>query len=155
MPVHSSVSEREIHKGPDVHQEEVIMRTRVLVLTLAIFVGGAWAGEWTLVKDNAKSGEKTYLDKSNIARIGPLAQIWSLTNYQRPSGVGGRKHMSEKALVEFDCETREFRKLAFNWYSLHDGEGEQVYSYRDLGTKLPVVPNSVEEAAWKIACEKK
>ena len=131
------------------------MRARFLFLTLAIFVGAAWAGEWTLIKDNAKSGEKTYLDKSNVQRIGPLTRIWSLTNYERPSGVAGRKHMSEKALVEFDCETGELRKLAFNWYSLHDGEGEQVYSYSDLGTKLPVAPNSAEEAAWKMACGKK
>jgi hypothetical protein len=131
------------------------MRTRFLVLTLAFFVGGAWAGEWTLIKENAKSGEKTYLDKSNVARMGPLAQIWSLTNYQRPSGVARKKHMSEKALVEYDCETRESRKLGFNWYSLHDGEGELVYSYRDLGNKLPVVRNSADEAAWQFACEKK
>src|SRR5215217_9723790 len=48
-------------KEPDLHQEEVIMRARFLVLTLAFFVGGAWAGEWMLIKDNAKSGEKTYL----------------------------------------------------------------------------------------------
>ena len=138
-----------------VHQEEVIMRTRFLVLALAIFYGGAWAAEWTLIKDNAKSGEKTYIDKSSIERTGSLAKISSLTNYQRPSGVGGRKHMSEKALVEYDCETHEFRKLGFNWYSGHDGEGEQIYSYRDLGTKQPIVSNSAEEVVWKIVCEKK
>ncbi|WON73859.1 surface-adhesin E family protein [Nitrosospira sp. Is2] len=131
------------------------MRTGILVLAMAIFSGSAWSAEWTLVKDNAKSGEKTYIDKSNVVRIGPLAQMSSLTNYQRPKGVAGRKHLSEKALVEFDCENREFRKLEFYWYSLHDGEGELIYSYKDLGTKLPVAPKSADEAAWKIACEKK
>jgi hypothetical protein len=131
------------------------MRAGLFVLALAIFSGGAWAADWTLIWDDTKHGVKTYVDKSDIARIGPLVQIWSLTNYQRPAGVGGRKHMSEKALVEYDCETHEFRKLGFHWYSLHDGEGELIYSYKDLGRKLPIAPKSAEEIGVKIACAKK
>jgi hypothetical protein len=131
------------------------MRTRFLVLALAIFCGGAWAADWTLIRDDKEPGEKTYVDKSTLGRTGSLARMWTLTNYHRPKGVAGRKHLSEKALVEYDCKTREFRKIEFGWYSRHDGEGELVYKDPDPGTMLPVIPNSTEEAAWRIACEQK
>jgi hypothetical protein len=131
------------------------MRAGFLVLTLAIFSGGAWAADWTLIRDDTKTGEKTYVDKGSLATMGTLARMWSLINYQRPKGVAGRKHLSEKALIEYDCKTRESRKIEFSWYSRHDGEGELVYKDPDFGTMLPVIANSAEEAAWKIACEQK
>jgi hypothetical protein len=140
---------------PDVHQEEMTMRAGFLVLTLAIFSGGAWATDWTLLRDDAKTGEKTYVDKSSIAPMGTLARMWILINYKRPKGVAGRKHLSEKALVEYDCKRHESRKIEFSWYSRHDGEGELVYKYADLGTFLPAIPNSAAENAGRIACEKK
>ena len=55
----------------------------------------------------------------------------------------------------YDCENHESRKLQFTWHSLHDGEGDLVYTYKDLGTKLAIASNSAEEAGWKIACEQK
>jgi hypothetical protein len=131
------------------------MRAGFLVLTLAIFSGGASAADWTLIRDDTKTGEKTYVDKSIVVRTGSLARMWSLTNYQRPKGVAGRKHLSEKTLVEYDCKTRESRKIEFSWYSRHDGEGELVYKNPDFGTMLPVIPNSAADTAWKIACENK
>ena len=131
------------------------MRAGLFVLALAIFSGGAWATEWTLIRDDAKSGEKAYIDKSKVIRRGSLAAMWLLTNYERPKGVARKNHMSEKALVEYDCQNHESRKLEFTWHSLHDGEGELIYSYKDLGVKLPIAPKSAEEAGWKIACAQK
>jgi hypothetical protein len=131
------------------------MRTRFLVLALAIFYCNAWAADWTLIRDDGKPGEKTYIDKNSLVRTGTLARIWMLVNYERPKGVADRKHLSEKALVEYDCKRRESRKIEFSWYSRHDGEGERVYKDPDLGTFLPAIPNSVAETAWKMACEEK
>ena len=72
-----------------------------------------------------------------------------------PRASPERAHLSEKALVEYDCENHESRKLEFTWHSLHDGEGDLVYTYKDLGTKLAIASNSAEEAGWKIVCEQK
>jgi hypothetical protein len=133
----------------------MIMRTRLLVLALAIFNGGAWAADWTLIRDDAEAGERTYVDKNSLVPVGTLERMWTLINYKRPKGVADREHLSEKARVEYDCKRRESRKIEFGWYSRHDGEGELVYRNADLGTFLPVIPNSAAETAWKIACEKK
>jgi hypothetical protein len=129
------------------------MRAVVLVLALAIFNSGAWASEWTLVRGNTEPGEKTYIDKSSLARKGTLAKMWSLVNHERPKAVAGREHLSEKSLVQYDCKTGQSRKMEFHWYSRHDGEGELIYSDRDPGTMLPMIPGSAGESAWKIACE--
>jgi hypothetical protein len=131
------------------------MRTRFLVLALAIFYCNAWAADWTLIRHDRKPSEKTYIDKNSLVRTGTMARMWTLVNYERPKGVAGRKHLSEKALVEYDCKRHESRKIEFSWYSRHDGEGELVYKYADLGTFLPAIPNSAAENAGRIACEKK
>ena len=131
------------------------MRTGVLILAGVLFSGSAWATEWTLIRDDAKSGEKAYIDKSRVMRRGSLAAMWLLTNYERPKGVARKAHLSEKALVEYDCQNHESRKLEFTWHSLHNGEGDLIYTYKDLGNKLAIASDSAEEAGWKIACEQK
>jgi hypothetical protein len=131
------------------------MRIRFLVLALAISYCNAWAADWTLIRDDRKPGEKTYIDKNSLVRTGTLARMWMLVNYERPKGIADRKRLSEKTLVEYDCKRRESRKIEFSWYSGQDGEGELVYKDPDLGTFLPAIPNSVAETAWKMACEEK
>ena len=75
---------------------EMIMRTGILVLAMAIFSGSAWSAEWILIKDDAKSGEKTYIDKNTLGRAETLAIMWSLVNHQKPKGVARRAHLSDK-----------------------------------------------------------
>ena len=90
----------------------IIVRTAVLILAGVLFSGSAWATEWTLIRDDAKSGEKAYIDKSRVIRRGSLAAMWLLTNYERPKGVARKAHLSEKALVEYDCENHDPENLS-------------------------------------------
>ena len=131
------------------------MRTGILVLAMAIFSGSAWSAEWKLIKDDAKAGEKTYIDENTLGRAETLAIMWSLVNHQKPQGVGRRAHLSEKSLIQYDCKTGQSRRVEIHWYSRHDAEGEQVYSQKEPESMLPPRPDSAREVAWKIACEKK
>jgi hypothetical protein len=131
----------------------MMMRTSILILAMAIFSGSAWSAEWILIKDDAKSGEKTYIDKNTLGRAETLAIMWSLINHQKPKGVAGRAHLSEKSLIQYDCKNHQSRRLEFQWYSSHDAEGESIYSQKEPESMLTVKPGSGREVAWKIACE--
>lgn len=138
------------------------MKHIILFLTFAIFSGSA-AAQWTLlVSDTVRTqgvdagrGMKTSVNKENISKDGDRATMWTLTDYESPVLVGGKKHFSSKSLDEYDCQNEQYRTLALYWYSRHKGEGDLVYSDLHPSSMQPIIPNSIVQAAWKIACGKK
>ena len=64
--------------------------------------------------------------------------------------------MSFKSYGEDDCKEEQRRTLAFIAYSDNMGKGEVVYnsSEPDSAPK-PIVPDSMAEALWEMACGKK
>lgn len=129
------------------------MKRFVLFSMFAIFSSSAVA-EWALVGDDIEQGVKTFVNKNNISKHGNMAKMWSAVDYESPRSADGKEQRSTISLDEYDCQNEQYRTLAFYWYSRHRGEGELVYSETIPGKMLPVVPNSVGETAWKIACGK-
>jgi len=127
------------------------MKRFILFFMFAIFSSSA-AAEWALVGDDIEQGVKTYINKNTISKNGNMAKMWSVVGYESPRSVAGKDQLSTKSLDEYDCQNEQYRTLAFYWYSHHKGDGELLYSETVPGKMLPIVPNSVGEIAWKIAC---
>ena len=129
------------------------MKRFVLFFMFAIFSSSAAAG-WALVGDDIEQGVKTFINKNTISKHGNMAKMWSAVDYESARSVDGKDQLSTISLDEYDCKNEQYRTLTFYWYSHHRGEGELIYSETVPGKMLPIVPNSVGEIAWKIACGK-
>lgn len=125
----------------------------------SIFSGGETA-EWTQVADDvvrtegvdAGRGVKIFVNKEGIKKNGDKATMWSLFNYESPMPVGSEKHFSTASLDEHDCQNKEYRTLAFSWFSHHKAKGSPIYSETTGGKMQPIISDSVAERVWKIAC---
>ncbi|HRQ05064.1 MAG TPA: hypothetical protein PK580_03775 [Nitrosomonas halophila] len=139
------------------------MQRIILSVVLAFFCGSV-AAEWTLLMSDtvrteapgtvAGRGTKVFIDKNSITREGTRATMYTLTDYESPLMVGGKRQLSTKSLDEYDCENRKYRTLAYYWYSRHQAKGDLVYDDTAPGRMLPVIDGSTIEDAWKIACGK-
>lgn len=137
------------------------MKNIILFFMFGIFSGGA-AAEWTILASDtvrtegvdAGRGFKSFIDKKTITKNGDRSTMWSLADYESPIGVGGKKQLSSKSLEEYDCQNKEFRTLAFYWFSRHQAEGDVVHSEEAPGKMQPIVKGSVTEKAWNAACGK-
>jgi hypothetical protein len=109
----------------------------------------AWAG-WKTVGESP--GARSFADPSSILRKGPVAAMWSLldfNNFQRMVEVG---YFSQKALVEYDCKQRQSRGMVVSLHAEHMGEGKVVYADESPHDWEPIVPETLGEELWKVAC---
>ncbi len=103
-----------------------------------------------------------YFDPSTIRRDGAFVTLWQLTDYKWMQGnapfgafmMGPHRFLSTKSHKEFDCVNKRVRLLASSEHSQHMGTGVQNAVAVAQGSGLPVEPDSINEALWKVACEK-
>jgi hypothetical protein len=133
----------------------------ILCFIAVIFSSSAIA-EWTQLGDEVvKSvgmdtgrGVKTFVMRDGIDKTGQWVVMWTLRDYESPVKVRGKKHFSSKSLEEYDCKNMEYKTLSFYWFSRQRAKGVVVYSETYHGDMRPIIPNSIANASWKIACGK-
>jgi hypothetical protein len=81
--------------------------------------------------------------------------MWQLYDYKTVQTVAGDSLLSFKRYNEYDCTEARTRMLAYTWFSGNMGSGHVVYSTPDEQQWEPVVPRSINQALWKVACSKK
>jgi surface-adhesin protein E len=121
-----------------------------LAIFLLLLSSAAWA-EWKSVGD--ENGAAFYADAATIVRSGSTAKQWSLLDYkafQRMVEVG---YFSQKALVEYDCAERKARGLSLSLHAEHMGEGKVIYEDTSPHEWEPVLPETITEMLWNIACK--
>jgi len=125
---------------------------------------GAWLGlalaaltttnthaKWQLVDDQRDI--LMYVDHATISRRHPMATMWTLLDYRREQAGSDKKYSSVRRQDEYDCANRRSRLLATAWFSGKMATGKLVYtSTRSNYEWHPVIPGSVSEIRWKIAC---
>ena len=121
----------------------------LLVLLLAAS-SGAWA-DWIPV---GGSDEQTaYINPTTIRRSGDRAKLWGLYDYKSAKALGKRHYLSIRAQNEYDCKEERSRSIYSTFNAENMGGGETVYVSDGVpGNWTPVVPGSVGETLWKIAC---
>lgn len=124
-----------------------------LLITLLASSGPAYA-EWVHVgtTDNGMTG---YADPDSIRRNGELVKMWSLYDFKIVQYVLGVAFLSSKGQIEYDCKEERLRGLAVAEFSGNMGKGTVVYTDSSEGTWIPVTPQGVVQALWKVACGKK
>jgi len=127
---------------------------RLLIGLILLVTTTAVGAEWT--RSGSSDSDIIYVDKATIRRIGNLVKMWDLTDYKTAQKtVDGKSFLSDKGLSEFDCKEGRKRILAFSLLSGQMGNGKVIYDNSNVRDEWePILPGSVNEISWKIACGK-
>ena len=109
--------------------------------------------DWIVYGDN---GEKKllYEDKS-LRKTGSVVKMWIMRSSIKEDNVLGKNFKSNKSYSAYDCKNETIKLLSVSFYSGEMGSGEGIftYTYSDAETQWnPIVPSSVDELTWRIAC---
>jgi hypothetical protein len=128
--------------------------TRLFLITLLVLSSGPAYAEWVKI-GTTDDGMTIYVDPDTIRQTGALVKMWYLYDYESTQTVADSSYLSTKAQDEFDCAGELHRTLAFTFFSGKMGSGQADYSNSEEHKWEPVAPRSVDQAVWKIACDKK
>jgi hypothetical protein len=97
-----------------------------------------------------------YVYPTTIRATGAKVKMWDMTEFKRgmESHAASGYYWSSKSLVEYNCEEEESRILTFSHFSEPKGQGRVLYSLEEPGKWKPIMPESMGQTLWKIACDK-
>lgn len=125
---------------------------KLLALTMTLISTSAMA-EWTKVGESSLNGGYTaYADVASIQKAGDRVKMWALFDYQTVQKTSGVEYLSERIRREYDCNQKQMRKLAYKFFSWNMEGGDLIRSYNQPQKWVPIQPDSVDEAEWKVAC---
>ncbi|WP_293009197.1 surface-adhesin E family protein [Nitrosomonas sp.] len=125
---------------------------KLLALAMILISTNAMA-EWTKVgESDLRGGFTAYADLTSISKVGDRAKMWALFDYQTVQKSSGVEYLSEIIRRDYDCKQKQMRKLAYKFFSWNMEGGDLIRSYNQPQKWVPVPPDSVDEAEWKIAC---
>jgi hypothetical protein len=127
-----------------------------ILLALLVSSGPAHA-EWVAIEKQYQSpGRQTvYVDPDTIRRKGDLVTIVQLIDFKTMQG--GRsttRFSSTKIEKEFECPDKSLRVLAIMDFWGNMGTGEAAGAAIGEGHWIPIEPESLNHALWKVACNK-
>ena len=127
-----------------------------LVVLLLLMVSTSVFAEWTEVSGNDDVGITAYADFGTIKRKGNKVKMWSLLDLKTVQEVAGKKYLSVMSRNEYDCEEETSRMLDFYEYSGNMRNGEIVWSSTNIKKEtVSIIPESIDEGTFNIACGKK
>ena len=128
---------------------------RLLFVVIMMTCSVSWA-KWEI--SSVFDDDAYYIDRSTIRRKGDVSRIWILHYYDSTQEHNGDVYKSTKLLKLFNCKEEISAILSLLRTSGSMGSGEVVWSLTFKDNELiwdPIVPASVNETHWKIACGKK
>jgi hypothetical protein len=82
--------------------------------------------------------------------------MWRLFDFKTVQKFEGDIYLSVMVRDEYDCEEETGRVLDFYWYSGNMRGGEVVESATNLKKEAEsILPGSIDETLFNIACDKK
>ena len=127
---------------------------RLLLVTLLMLSNGPAYAEWVKVSDGDEAGKTVYVDPASIRLNSNLVKMWQFYDYKTVQTVEGVRFLSAKEQWEFDCAEERSRVLALKEFSGNMGSGTVVYTNSEVGKWIPVMPGSIGQSVWKVACSK-
>ena len=127
-----------------------------LVVLLLLMVSTSVFAEWTEVGRNDDVGLTVYADFGTIKRKDHKVKMWKLYDYKTVKESGVDRFLSSMDRDEYDCEEETIGLFDWHWYSGNMAEGEIVRSNTNIKDAIQsVIPGSMGETLFKIACGKK
>jgi hypothetical protein len=114
--------------------------------------------EWTRFIGSADGSMTVYGDRETIKKKGSNVKMWSVNDFKTVQllPVSNTKFLSTVARQEYDCEEETKRILDGYWYSGNMKQGEIVHSFTNIKEEAEsIIPKSILESSFKIACDKK
>ena len=130
---------------------------KILTLLL-LMVSTNVLAEWTRVTESADGDMTVYADSETIKRKGRKVKIWRLFDFKTVqifAGDNTRRYLSSVGRLEYDCEEETSAALDIYWYSGNMRQGDIVYSSTTKDEAISILPGSIEESLFKIACSNK
>lgn len=119
----------------------------VLLAAVSSMASAAWT---TVHTDNECSYN---IDIATTSEEFNKVKMWNMVDCKR-TRKGNPNFLSVKSQVEYDCKEEKTRTLAYVEYSENMGAGKEVHSHSKPFDWQPLVPGSVAEMEWNIACGK-
>ncbi len=124
-----------------------------MLLTLLVSSGPACA-EWMSL-GASDSGTTVYADPASMRREGDLVKMLVLFDFKTKQTKADVSFLSAKAQMEYDCAEQRFEGLAVTYFSGNMGNGNLLDRSSGKGKWIRVSPESLDQALWKLACDKK
>ncbi len=130
-------------------------RLLLIALTLLVLSSGPAYAEWFKVSDGDEAGQTVYVDPATIRRDSNLVKMWQFYDYKTVQTIGSIRFLTAKEQWEFDCAEGRSRVVARKEFSGNMGSGTMVSTNSQVGKWLPVMPASMGQTVWEVACGKK
>jgi hypothetical protein len=132
-----------------------MIRLFLIALTLLVLGNGSAYAEWIMVSDSDEAGKTVYVDPNTIRRNSNLVKMWQFYDYKTVQTLGSIRFLTAKEQWEFDCAEGRSRVVARKEFSGNMGSGTMVSTNSQVGKWLPVMPDSIGQTVWEVACNKK
>jgi hypothetical protein len=127
-----------------------------LTLLLLLIVSTNVLAEWTSVGSNDNGNITFYIDYGTLKKKGNKMKIWTLINYKIVQKLESYSYLSSLSHEEYDCEEETVRTLDSYRYSEEMKQGDIVLSSTNIKEEpFSIIPESVYDFKFKIACSKK
>ena len=132
------------------------MKNLLLVLMLSVTSNSAIA-EWTEVDTNKSIGLTVYANPATIVRSGNRVEMWVLYDYKTVQTNARKPYISIRGQWRYDCKETKEQPVYEIKLSENMGNGEVIGKtiYDESVKWIPVAPDSVGMAFWKLACGEK
>ena len=151
FPVHCSVT---YNAGPFLKLPLACIGRFWLLITLLVLSSGPAYAEWVKVGDSDEAGRTVFVDPATIRRNSNLVKMWQFYDYKTVQTVGGIRFLTAQEQWEFDCAEERSRVLALKEFSGNMRSGTVVDTNSQVGKWAPVIPGSIGQTVWKVACGK-
>ena len=128
--------------------------TRLFLIILLLLSSGVVYAEWVKVGDSDEAGKTIYVDPATIRRDNNLVKMWQFYDYKTVQTVGGNRFLTAKEQWEFDCAEGRSRVVARKEFSGNMASGTMVFTNSQVGKWVPVMPGSMDQTVWEVACKK-
>jgi hypothetical protein len=128
---------------------------RIFFTALMVVCSFSWA-DWEYTDETERRIE--YHDKSTIRRSGSLVKMWSLSDNYEIQTVKGLSFKSTKQLYSYNCDSEMMALVSMALFSGSMGAGTSVHYFTNKESELKwvaIIPESVGEISWKIACARR
>jgi hypothetical protein len=139
--------------GAFLAQPQAYLLSFCFLFTLLLNPGPVQA-EWELVSGDDSAKLTVYVDRETIRRQGNLVKMWQLYDYKTVQTVAGDSLLSIQRHNEYNCTEPRTRMLAYTWFSSNMGRGRVVYKTTVEQKWERIIPRSIDQALWKVACNK-
>jgi hypothetical protein len=121
---------------------------KIVLFLLFLLLNGSAHAEWEQLDENNQA--IIYFDPDRIQRNSGFPTLWQLSDLKSPTQT---KVLSKLTLIEFNCDERQRRTIAFTSHREHMAAGKPIFKSLVAQPWHAVQPESVIEKLMDLACK--